>query len=167
MRRFVLAQFSARRGRTGALAAGILVAAASFTLLTAAARTSTIQVRGTVESNYRAAYDVLVRPPGAQTRLERQQGLVRPNFLSGIFGGITLAQYEEITRIPGVDVAAPIANIGYVLPLTYFGIPMNHLLNDDAVQLFRVRGVWRTPVPRRASPRRTRITCTTQGGTNL
>lgn len=144
MRRFVLAQFSARRGRTGALAAGILVAAASFTLLTAAARTSTIQVRGTVESNYRAAYDVLVRPSGAQTRLERQQRLVRPNFLSGIFGGITLAQYEEIKRIPGVDIAAPIANVGYVLPLTYFGIPINHLLNDDAVQLFRVRGVWRT-----------------------
>lgn len=143
MRRFVLAQFSARRGRTGTLAAGILVAAASFTLLTAAARTSTIQVRGTVESNYRAAYDVLVRPSGSLTRLERQQGLVRPNFLSGIFGGITLAQYEEVKRIPGVEVAAPIANVGYVLPLTSFGIPMNHLLNDDAVQLFRVRGVWR------------------------
>jgi putative ABC transport system permease protein len=143
LRRFVLAQFSARRGRTGALAAGILVAAASFTVLTAAARTSTIQVRGTVESNYRAAYDVLVRPSGSLTRLEREQGLVRPNFLSGIFGGITLAQYEEIKRIPGVAVAAPIANVGYVLPLTYFGIPLNHLLNDDPAQLFRVRGVWR------------------------
>lgn len=126
------------------LAAGILVAAASFTLLTAAARTSTIQVRGTVESNYRAAYDVLVRPPGSQTGLERQQGLVRPNFLSGIFGGITLAQYEQIKQIPGVEVAAPIANVGYVLPLTYFGLPLNNLLNDDPVQLFRVRGVWRT-----------------------
>lgn len=143
MRRFVLAQFSARRGRTGTLAAGILAAAASFTLLTAAARTSTIQVRGTVESNYRAAYDVLVRPPGSLTHLEREQGLVRPNFLSGIFGGITLAQYEQIKRLPGVDVAAPIANVGYVLPLTYFVMPLNHLLDNDAVQLFRVRGVWR------------------------
>jgi putative ABC transport system permease protein len=143
LRRFVLVQFSARRGRTGTLAAGILVAAASFTLLTAAARTSAIQVEGTVESNYRAAYDVLVRPRGSLTHLEQNEGLVRPNFQSGIFGGITVAQYQAVKGIPGVEVAAPIANVGYVLPLTYVVIPVDHLLDDAEVQLYRVRGAWK------------------------
>ena len=47
--------------------------------------------------------------------MERREGLVRDDYLSGIFGGITMAQYHRIARLPGVQVAAPIAMIGYVL----------------------------------------------------
>ncbi|MDQ5822186.1 MAG: hypothetical protein M3540_12165, partial [Actinomycetota bacterium] len=86
----------------------------SFVLLSAAATTSDLRVRGSVESNFRNAYDILVRPRGSLTPLERRSRLVRDNYLSGIFGGITLGQYREIERIPGVAIAAPIANMGYV-----------------------------------------------------
>lgn len=119
-----------------------MVAAASFTLLTAAARTSRLELRGTVESNYRAAYDVLVRPPHALDSRERSQGLVRPNFLSGVFGGISLAQYQEIKGIPGVEVAAPIANIGYIFPGDKLGVRLNDVLTDDPVQLYRIHKTW-------------------------
>lgn len=144
MRRFVWSQFRSRRGRALALGLGIVVAAVSFTLLTAAATTSSVEVRGTVQSNYRAAYDVLVRPRGSAQRFERGQGLVRPNFLSGVFGGITLKHYGDIRAIPGVDVAAPIANIGYILPATKVGVPITSLLTDDQIQLFRVRQEWKS-----------------------
>jgi ABC-type antimicrobial peptide transport system permease subunit len=142
MRSFVWSQFRFRRSRTGALALAILVAAVSFTLLTASTKSSSLHVHGTLKSSYRPAYDILVRPPRSQTKLEREERLVRPNFLSGLFGGITLAQWKQIERTRGVAVAAPIANIGYVLPLEVFPIPISHLVNDDKFQLYRIRQRW-------------------------
>jgi len=92
-----------------------------------------------VRSNYRTAYDILVRPKGSALPLERAEGLVRDNYLSGLFGGITLKQYEQIQRLPGVDVAAPIANIGYVIPSGGESIKLNRLITRQAVQLYRIR----------------------------
>lgn len=139
MGRFLLSQLLHRRSRTATLAAGILVAAVSFVLLTSAVSTSALEVRGTVTQNWKTAYDILVRPPNSFTPLEREQGLVRDNYLSGIYGGITLDQWRQILRIPGVEVAAPIANIGYVFPSGGTEVPMKDLLNKDPVQLYRVR----------------------------
>lgn len=83
--RFVTSQFRVRAGRAAALAGAILVAAVSFTLLTSSAQTSRLEVAGTLRSNYRAAYDVLVRPSSSLAQLERAGCLVRPNFLAGIY----------------------------------------------------------------------------------
>jgi len=94
---------------------GMLVATTAFTVLTGAADTSRLVVRGEVAKNFRPAYDILVRPEGAATSLEKAQGLVRESYLSGDSGGITLAQYRQIKRIDGVDVAAPAAILGYVM----------------------------------------------------
>ncbi|MDP9222809.1 MAG: ABC transporter permease, partial [Actinomycetota bacterium] len=139
---FVVRQLRYRRGRIATLAAGILVAAASFVLLTSAAQTSELQVKGTVAKNFRAAYDILVRPKDSFTQLEKQRGLIQANYLSGIFGGITMRQYKTIKRMAGVQVAAPIANIGYELPFQKFYTPINNLLDSEAHQLYRIDGVW-------------------------
>ena len=113
--RYVLAQLRGRGARTAALLAGIVIACASLGVLVSTARTQNLQVRGTLGRSFRSAYDILVRPAGSQTPLERRDGLVRDDYLSGIFGGITMDQYQRIARLPGVQVAAPIAMIGYVL----------------------------------------------------
>src|SRR5512142_900064 len=84
VRRFVWSQLRQRPGRSAALLSGVLVATTGFVLLT-----------------------------GTSTALEQQDRLVRPNSLSGQYGGITLAQYEKIRAIPGIEVAAPIAVVGY------------------------------------------------------
>jgi putative ABC transport system permease protein len=115
-----------------------LVAAASFSVLSAAGKTSEIRVRGSVKSNYRTAYDILVRPKGSALPLERRQRLVRDNYLSGLFGGITLDQYHRILKLPGVDVAAPVANIGYVIPSATPAFTINSVLNRDPTQLYRI-----------------------------
>lgn len=39
--------------------------------------------------------------------------MVRPNYLSGLYGGISVEQYEKLKQVPGVAVAAPIAMVGY------------------------------------------------------
>jgi hypothetical protein len=124
----------------------------SFSLLTAATTTSTAQVQGTVARNLRPAYDILVRPPGSTTPLEASKGLVRDNYLSGIFGGITLQQYAQIQKIPGVQLAAPIAMIGYILEGVQIPIDVTNVLTPAASQVLTVtdkrttdRGLTRFP----------------------
>ncbi|MEU2508461.1 ABC transporter permease [Streptomyces sp. NPDC007863] len=118
--------------RSLALVLGILLATSGFTLLTAGARSSQLRTTGTVDDNYRGAYDILVRPQGARSALEDGEGLVRPNFLSGRFGGITAAQQERIARTAGVDTAAPVAMVGYV-------VSNNHAVVDLTAQVDRAR----------------------------
>ena len=113
MSRLAWSQLRFRAGRALALLLGMLVAATAFTVLTAAARTAQVRTVGAVRAHFRPAYDILVRPRGARSRLESATGTVQPDFLSGIYGGITLAQWHQIQHISGVQVAAPIAMVGY------------------------------------------------------
>ncbi|MFJ4889957.1 FtsX-like permease family protein [Streptomyces sp. NPDC088788] len=135
----IIGQLIRRRTRALTLAAGILVAATSFTLLTSTVHTSQASTIGTVAKNARSAYDVLVRPPDAQTDVERSSGLVAPNFLSGTFGGITMDQYRRIRGLAGVDVAAPVANIGYLMVSNTVSVDVSRFLDGKASrQILRI-----------------------------
>src|SRR5258708_7352926 len=96
-----------RPGRAGALPAGIPVPSARFPLRPSSLRPMQLIPVGTGQRTARSAYDILVRPPGPKSPLERRAGLVQDNFLSGIYGGITLRQSRDIAPLPGVAVAAP------------------------------------------------------------
>ena len=139
MRHFLASQLRFRRRRAATLGVGIVVAAVGFVLLTATAATSSLHVHGTLKSSFRPAYDILVRPRSAQTGLERTERLVRPNFLSGVFGGISFAQWHKIEGIQGVAVAAPVANIGYLLVDTDMDVSLNSLLDRKPFQIYRIR----------------------------
>lgn len=136
---FLSSQVRFRRRRALALGAGVLVAAASFVLLTSAAQTSSLRVHGTLSSAFRPAYDILVRPPNSPTPLERSERLVRPNYLSGIFGGISLEQWQQVERLSGVAVAAPIANIGYLLVDVDVPVRLNRFLTRAPFDIYRIR----------------------------
>jgi ABC-type lipoprotein release transport system permease subunit len=143
MWRMIGRQVRSRRDRSIALGAGILVASVSFSLLTAAASTSQLEVHGTVDAAARPAYDILVRPKGAADAIETRDNLVRDNFLAGTFGGISIAQWQKILSLPNVTVAAPIANIGYVVPSATVVVPVGPLSGTDPYQLFRVNVTWK------------------------
>ena len=130
----------------------MLVTAVSVTLLAVAAGTSALRVRGTVTASFKPAYDVLVRPANSFTEIERKRRLVTANYLSGIFGGISFEQYDEIKQIRGVEVAAPVANIGYVLAYAGLYIPMREYVNEEPVQVYRVRTVYPTHAGRSRYP---------------
>jgi ABC-type antimicrobial peptide transport system permease subunit len=140
--RIILAQLRGRLGRTLALLVGILVATTSFTVLTASARTQRLEVTGTVRHNFRSAYDVLVRPQGSRIGLERERGVVRPNFLSGLSGGISMQQYRSVASIPGVEVAAPIAMVGYMSPTLRLPIDLTQQVAGHGRELLRITPVW-------------------------
>ena len=72
--------------------------------------------KGTVthelEKRWRTPYHIVVRPPGSGSTTEKSH-LLEPNYLSSLSGGISLEQYEKIKKIPDIEVAAPIAMMGY------------------------------------------------------
>jgi putative ABC transport system permease protein len=111
----LMARLRAQGRRAAAMLVSVGVAVAAFLVLTASAERSSLELTETVDANFRSSYDLLVRPKGSQTSMEREAGLVRPNYLSGIYGGITRRQLHRVEAVPGVDVAAPIAMIGTIL----------------------------------------------------
>ena len=143
MGRLAWSQVRFGTARSVALLIGMLLAATAFTVLTGASRTSQLRTVGTVSANFRPAYDILVRPTGTRTALEQQTGTVQPNFLSGIYGGISVAAYHQIQQIPGVQVAAPIAMFGYTLLRLL--VPVRLSAADNALpgrQLYRYATTW-------------------------
>jgi ABC-type lipoprotein release transport system permease subunit len=97
-----------------------------------------LEVHEAAESQYRLSYDILVRAPDAVSEDEASNGAVRPNFLSNIYGGITLAEWELIADIPGVEVAAPISTLGIVSQLVEIPIDLTPWVASSGRQLLRV-----------------------------
>jgi putative ABC transport system permease protein len=141
--RLAWSQLRFRAGRALALLLGMLVAATAFTVLTAAARTAQVRTIGAVRAHFRPAYDILVRPRGARSRLESATGTVQPDFLSGIYGGITMAEWHQIQHLSGVQVAAPIAMVGYGFMNADFPVWLPHAdVARPGRQLYRASTTW-------------------------
>ena len=138
MLRYIASSLRSRRGRSFGVGIGIALAVVSFSVLTAATATSRVRTVGILRNNARAAYDILVRPAGSRSAIEQQRGLVQDNFQSGLFGGITMAQYRTIRGLPSVQVAAPVANLGYMLLVHSIPISIRPWVGSAQVQLFRL-----------------------------
>jgi len=126
MIRLVWRSITERRARSLLLLMAVLVVSASFGLLLSAAETSKVTVDQNLEKYWRTTYDILVRPPGNRSLIEEKYDLVQTYHLGNILGGISFEQFEAIKRIPGVDVAAPIAMLSYFdlrMPLSFLEGP--------------------------------------------
>ncbi len=109
-----LAGLKARRAQSLLLLVGLSITLIGFSFLSAGARSTTAHLEGDLGRAWDTPFDLLVRPAGAAEQLELSAGLVRPNYVSGIHGGITMAQLGAIKDIPSVAVAAPLATVGAV-----------------------------------------------------
>ena len=138
MIRLAVAQLRNQIARALVLLLGIMVAATGFSVLTGTAQTQRLEIVGSVRENYRAQYDILVRPKGSATAIERETGMVRANYLSGIHGGITLGQLERIKKIDGIEVAAPIGMIGYFTGTGNVQVPVTDVLDPGERTMLRV-----------------------------
>ncbi len=107
-------------GKSALASSGFLLAACALILLSATTQTTVVQANRLLSQNWRPTYDLVVLPP--QAKIPPGQN-VPADFLQGYDGGISVQQYEQIKHLPGVEVAAPIAYIGYVAlptPKIYF-----------------------------------------------
>lgn len=137
---------SLRRGRGRALLLGSGTAAVltAACVLLGAARVGEIRIDGTLARSFRPAYDLLVRPRTDVTGFERRNRLVRDNFLSGLFGGISESQLAAVRGLPGLEVA-PIENVGYVMAAATVRIPFRPPDGGPGHQLFRLSARFELP----------------------
>ncbi|WP_215084138.1 ABC transporter permease [Exiguobacterium sp. s78] len=112
MFRFVLNQWRRQRGKFILTLVGALIISAGLSLMFNLTDSSQGTVEQTLQKKWSSAYDIVVRPKGSQMSTESND-LLEPNYLNSITGGISFAQYEKIKQIEDVDIAAPVAVIGY------------------------------------------------------
>jgi len=129
-------QVLSRRAVSAVAATGLFAATFGFMVLATTARTATASLRGDIARDWATPYDLLVRPSASITELERLRNLVRPNFVSGLNGGITFGQLRQVREVPGVEVAAPLAMIGFVSWPSEIHIPLDSV--GRAVSAYRV-----------------------------
>jgi hypothetical protein len=122
-----------RSRRVKTLWIGLVViglAAGAVAGLATRAHTYTVQQ---LTAHWRAPYDLVVLPKGVRAPVS---GLVDPNSLDVGTGGISVAQYHRIARLPDVAVAAPLAPLGYlVIQIAYLELPPAPLLPDGFYRL--------------------------------
>ena len=110
-------------GRSGrwwlnVLCTALVVTGAFAVLAVSAAAPASVQVTGGAPgAGPDRTYDLVVRSPAPAGSVDTEAWATSPEALPSYSGGITLAQYNEISHLPGVQVAAPLTMVGYV-PLT-------------------------------------------------
>jgi len=130
-----------RRERAALVIASAALIAAAFALFSSASLATTVTADRALSDYWRTTYDILVRSPEYVTEIEKQYGLVEANHLSGTPGGITMAQYELIRDLPDVEVAAPIAMLGYI-PRDTIRLSIRDLLPTGIYRVTASAAVW-------------------------
>ncbi|PZW28334.1 FtsX-like permease family protein [Thermosporothrix hazakensis] len=99
-----------QQGKSWLTASGFLCAACAFLVLSSTTNATTLRVNNLVAQNWRPVYDLIVLPP--QVSVPPGQA-ISPALLQGYSGGITVQQYQQVRSLPHVEIAAPIAFLGY------------------------------------------------------
>src|SRR5579859_3829374 len=111
MWRYVLLLFRRQPGKSALVSCGFLLAACALILLSATTQTTVAVGNQIISQSWRSSYDLIVLPPQAQVP---SKSIIPADLLEGYDGGISIRQYEQIKGLAGIDVAAPIAFVGYV-----------------------------------------------------
>ena len=94
---------------------GFAVVMALAILKVGAAAPAAVQLTGSAQGAGAArSYDIIVSPPGSGQPGNSGGWTSGPAEMDTASGGITLAQYDAISSLPGVEVAAPLTMVGYV-----------------------------------------------------
>lgn len=138
---------SRRLWRNRPLMAAVVLLAAVMPAIAGVSSQTQVRLVGLVDENWRGVYDILVRPAGARSHSEVEHNLVEPNFLTFTgSGGIAVSQWQAVRNIEGVEVAAPVAVVGYletnsIVPMVY----LDTSVLPEQTTLFRlVSRVWST-----------------------
>ena len=74
---------------------------------------SKLSIEETIETIRRGSYDILLRPAASRTVIEKSLGVVEENYIGDSPGGISIEEWEEISSHPSIEIAAPVASLGY------------------------------------------------------
>ncbi|WP_164669242.1 ABC transporter permease [Virgibacillus doumboii] len=134
MLRFIWNSWWRNKERFILLIIGALIVSIGLSYLVGITQASNATIVDELQKRWKSSYHIVVRPPDSRSVTE-EKNLLEPNYLSGLSGGITLEQYEKIKGMTDVDVAAPIAMMGYI----------RNSINLDRVQ-FTEPGIYRMKI---------------------
>jgi putative ABC transport system permease protein len=110
MWRLLFSTLRRQRGQSLLASGGFLLAACTLILLTATTQSTVIRANQIISQNWRPDYDLVVLPAQAQIPESKS---IPADFIAGNGGGISMEQYQQIKQLPGIEVAAPVAYLGY------------------------------------------------------
>ncbi|RLQ94211.1 ABC transporter permease [Falsibacillus albus] len=113
MLRFIWQNWWRNKERFILLLVGALIVSTGLSYLVGVTQSNNGTIVDELQKRWKSSYHIVVRPPGSRSVTE-DKNLFEPNYLSGLAGGITMDQYETIKSMGDIDVAAPIAMLGYV-----------------------------------------------------
>ncbi len=113
MLKFIWNSWWRNKDRFLLLIIGALIVSIGLSYLVGITQASNATVVDELQKRWKSSYHIVVRPPDSRSVTE-DRNLLEPNYLSGLDGGITLDQYEKIKAMTNVEVAAPIAMMGYM-----------------------------------------------------
>lgn len=111
---YMLRTMLKRNTRNLVLLAGLLALSSGLSTYVSASQNARVSAGAAIDQHWRGAYDLLVRPSGAVQKTEREYGLVESNYLSVGESGISVEQWKQIQAMPDIEIAAPVAAIGYL-----------------------------------------------------
>lgn len=117
MIRFIWNSWWRNKGRFILLLAGALIISTGLSYLVGTSQANNGTIVDELQNRWDSSYHIVVRPPDTKSVTE-ELGLLEPNYQSGLAGGISLDQYEKIKSMGDIEVAAPIAMLGYALNTT-------------------------------------------------
>jgi hypothetical protein len=118
MVRYMIKNIVRQKDKLALLIIGALLISSGLSILVGLSETNKGTIIQTLEEKWRTSYDIVVRPDA--TVEEASNDLLDPNYLSGLYGGISIEDWQKIKGIEGVSVAAPISMIGYATYSTKF-----------------------------------------------
>ncbi|MFC4560185.1 ABC transporter permease [Virgibacillus kekensis] len=120
MLRFIWNSWWRHKERFILLIVGALIVSIGLSYLVGITQASNATIVDELQKRWKSSYHIVVRPPDSRSVTE-DKNLLEPNYLSGLAGGITMEQYEKIKSMEDIDVAAPIAMMGYIYNTTELG----------------------------------------------
>jgi hypothetical protein len=92
---------------------GILILSIGLSYLVGITQANNGTIVDELQKRWKSSYDIVVRPQGSRSVTE-DLNLLEPNYLSGLSGGISMEQYKKIKQMDDIEIAAPIAMVGYL-----------------------------------------------------
>lgn len=113
---------------------GVFLISSGLSLLSGLTETNKGTVIDTLQNKWKVSYHILVRSPDTELT-DEANNLMEPNFPGGIGGSISIKQYETIRGISDIEVAAPLAVIGY----TAFGVSLDNQPSPQEPGVYRTK----------------------------
>jgi putative ABC transport system permease protein len=142
MFRLIMSSIKYSRKNTLIFFLALVIILVMFPILLSSMRQSTTIINQNIEKYSRGSYDILVRPKDSANLIEKKLSLVEENYSHYYKTGISLDEWKQIKTNKDIEIAAPIASIGYFTGSTKsFSVPFPNYSTKFTLQFYTSDGI--------------------------